>query len=381
MGRGPLIAFAGGGSGGHLYPVLAVADRLVALLPDLRLVFLATDRQIDADILAAQPGKVVRQTVRPLPRRPWQWPGFLMGWRRCRRECRRLFQEERPIAVLGSGGFASAPAICEAARAGIATALLNPDVVPGRANRWLGSRADAIFAQWAETANHFNGHTRVVVTGCPVRPEFGTADRSGGIDHFGLDPAKRTLLVTGASQGARSLNEAVVAALPELRRCGLGDSWQLLHLTGQAEQSAVAAGYGDNLAGIRMVGFTKHMALALSAADLVVCRAGASTLAEITAMGRPAVMMPYPYHSDLHQVANARVLVKAGAGRMVLDHIDPARNGPALAGTLTRLMGDASELDRLAGAARRMGTSNAAAAIAEQLLQLAGCPRPESTGE
>ncbi|MFQ5490811.1 MAG: glycosyltransferase [Phycisphaerae bacterium] len=372
MNSGPLIAFAGGGSGGHLYPVLAVANRLAALIPGLRLLFLATDRVIDAHILAAESAEVVRQTVRPLPRRPWQWPGFLLGWRRSRQDCRRRFRRERPMAVLGSGGFASAPAICEAARVGIPTALLNPDAVPGRANRWLGPRADAIFAQWADTVDHFNGHTQVLVTGCPVRPEFREADREAGIQHFGLDPAKKTLLVTGASLGARSLNEAMVAALPELRRSGLGETWQVLHLTGDKEKAAVTAGYGSDLAGVRIVGFTKHMALALSAANLVVCRAGASTLAEITAMGRPAVLMPYPHHGDLHQVANSRVLVKAGAGRMVLDHVDPARNGPVLAQALTRLMSNPAELGRLAGAARRIGTSNAATAIAEHLIHLAG---------
>lgn len=372
MRSAPLVALAGGGSGGHLYPALAVAEALASLKPGVRLLFLGTDRVIDGSILSAYDATFVRQAVRPWPSRPWRVPGFVLGWWKSVRACRRLFGEQRPLAVLGTGGYASAPAICEAAKAGIATALLNPDAVPGRANRMLGSRVDAVFAQWSETAEHFNGKAQIHVTGCPVRPEFKTAQRAEGIAHFGLDAGKRVLLVTGASQGARSVNQAVIAAVPALAAKGAWSRWQLLHLTGKAEQEAVAAAYRDQgFLGARVVGYTKHMAAALAAADLVVSRAGASTLAEITAMGCPSILMPYPHHGDQHQVANARVLVKLGAARMVLDRIDPGRNGPVLAEALACLMNDEAELGRLGAAARRVGTTNAAAAVAERLLALA----------
>ena len=381
MSNRSLVAFAGGGSGGHLYPALSVAEELRALLPDLRLVFFGTDRAIDASVLGACDGEWIRQQVRPLPRRPWQWPAFLLGWRASVRACRRYFSRHRPLAVLGSGGYASAPSIYAASGSGIPTALMNPDAVPGKANRLLGSRVRAIFAQWPETADHFNGQAQVQVTGCPVRPEFKRAQRREGIEHFGLDPAKNVLLVTGASQGARSVNRAVLAALPELARRGVWDRWQLLHLAGLRDQQEVTAAYRGQQVTARVVGFSKHMAGAMAAANLVLSRAGASTLAEITALGRASVLMPYPHHRDLHQVANARVLVKLGAARMVLDRVEPQENAPVLADTLARLMNDQAELSRLASAAQRIGTTNAAAAIARGLIELAaaspGTDQPE----
>jgi UDP-N-acetylglucosamine--N-acetylmuramyl-(pentapeptide) pyrophosphoryl-undecaprenol N-acetylglucosamine transferase len=351
-------------------------------MPDLRLVFFGTDRPIDGNILGSYDFEWIRQPVRPLPRRPWRVPGFLLGWQASARACRRFFDKHRPIAVLGSGGYASAPSICEASRAGIPTALLNPDALPGKANRWLGSRVRAIFAQWPETVEHFNGQTKVQVTGCPVRPEFKCARQREGIEHFGLDPAKSVLLITGASQGAQSVNRAVLAALPEFARRGVWQRWQLLHVTGPKNQAEVTAAYRGQGVMARVVGYSRHMAAALAAADLVLSRAGASTLAEISALGRPSVLMPYPHHRDQHQVANARVLVKLGASRMVLDRVDPQTNAPLLADTLARLMNDPTELARLEAAARRIGTTNAASAIAQELLVLAekspGSAPPES---
>ncbi len=377
----PIIAFAGGGSGGHLYPALAVAGALRASAPEMRFVFFGTDRTIDAGVLSNFDGRLVRQPVRPLPQRAWQWPSFLLAWRNSTRECRRFFQTHRPMVVVGSGGYASAPAICEAARVGISTALLNPDAVPGKANRLLESRVDVVFAQWAETCEHFSGQAKMHVTGCPVRPEFKAARRVEGIEHFGLDPDKRVLLVTGASQGARSINEAVLAALPALGAAGVWERWQLLHLTGPEDQEHVAAAHRRHGINARVVGFTRHMAIALAAADLVVARAGASTLAELTATGRPSVLMPYPHHGDQHQVANARMLVKVGAARMLLDQVDPNTNGPALAEVLGRLVGEDEELARMSVAAQRIGTTSAAEEIAGHLLHVADKHRRDTSGE
>ncbi len=384
----PLIAFAGGGSGGHLYPVLAVAEELATRIPGLKFVFFATDRPVDGSILSDHETEFIRQPVQPMPRSPLQLAGFLSGWRKSRTLCRRLLQESRPLAVLGSGGYASAPAIREARRAAIPAALLNPDAIPGKANRHLGNRVDAIFAQWEETRAYFNGDAVVHVTGCPVRPEFKLPDSRAGIEHFGLDPEKRVLLVTGASQGAHSVNEAMLAAAGSLSEDGIWQDWQVIHLTGHRDEAFVQSGYDRLGLSARVVGYTKHMAAALSAADLVVARAGASTLAEITAIGKPSILMPYPYHRDQHQVNNARVLVKQGAARMVLDQVDVQKNGPALSDTLRTLMQDSTELSRMDASAGRMGTANAAVAIADRVLDLvetgpsAGSPAGMvSTGE
>jgi len=400
----PLFVFAGGGSGGHLYPSLAVARELARMIPEARFAFFGTERAIDRTILNGFGGEWVAQRVRPLPRRPWHVPGFYLAWRSSIDLCRQFFRRQRPHVVLGSGGYASAPSICQAAREGIPTALLNPDAVPGKANRFLGSRVQAVFAQWEETAGYFNGRSTVHVTGCPIRPEFKLSHeglREAGFARFGLDRGRRVLLITGASQGARTLNRAVPAAvrLPELR--GLWQQWQLLHLTGADDEPEVRAAYREGTVhsdpsalpvatahravahatadsevgrcGVRanVLAFTPHMAEAMAAADLVICRAGASTLAEVTAMGLPSILMPYPHHRDQHQVANARVLVRLGAARLVPDRVDPAVNAPELAFVLGRLLQDETERERMAAAARRIGTANAAATIAQHLLTMA----------
>lgn len=386
----PLIAFAGGGTGGHLYPALAIAASLRRRLPRARFVFFGTQRPIDERILTSEEHRqlepdsevpafpLVAQTLPPLRPAPWRWPGIYRGYRKSTLLCRERFQTDRPAVVVGTGGLGSVPAVREAARMGIPTVLLNPDAIPGRANRYLAGSADVVFAQWDETTNHFPSSTRVVVCGCPIRAPFNRANRSSGLKRFGLDEDRRTLLVTGASQGARTVNEAVVANLPFLLT---KDDWQILHLTGHTDYEEINEAYdrlrqsGD---GKRLratvLAFTEQMADALSAADLVVARAGASTLAEITAVGRASILIPYPHHRDQHQRANARCLVRASAARIVHDKVDSAVNGASLRVVLEQLMGDAATRESMAAAARRLGRGQAAAQIADYIAGLPGIP-------
>lgn len=374
MANPPLIAFAGGGTGGHLYPALAVAEALQVHAPDTRLLFFATQRPLDRRIIRRAGVDLIEQPLVSFGRMPWRWPAFLLGFHRSARICRASFAELRPSVVVGTGGLGSIPAVREAARAGIATAILNPDSVPGRANRHLASRVDTVFAQWPETVEHFArlcGTTgpRVLATGCPVRPEFGRADRRAGITRFDLNPNKKTFVITGASQGARNINRAVIANLDlfESPEC----DWQIIHLTGENDHGEVVEAYRDRSVGVAVLPYTEHMADALAAADLLLGRAGASSLAEITAVGRAAILMPYPYHRDQHQLANARCLERVGAARVIPDRINLEQNGPALRETLKELMADAGKRGMMAEASRQMGRESAASSIAKELLVMA----------
>jgi UDP-N-acetylglucosamine--N-acetylmuramyl-(pentapeptide) pyrophosphoryl-undecaprenol N-acetylglucosamine transferase len=368
MSAAPLIVFAGGGTGGHLFPPLAVVSALRDLVHEVRVLFFGTNRPIDRTILDGTGCDFVPQSVQPIRvAKPWTWPGFLNAWYASRRACRDILARERPAAVVGNGGFASGPAVAEARRAGIATALLNPDVIPGRANRYLASRADVVFVQWEESTAHFPGHPGVKITGCPIRADFLNATRAGGIKRFELDPARKTLLVTGASQGARTINDAMLELLDDLEAA---TEWQILHVTGTADAERVRDAYrGRKLTGT-VTAFTEHMADALAASDLVIARAGASSLAEITALGRPALLMPYPHHRDQHQRANADVLARRGAARLVPDQNDCRENAAALRQELVHLLRDEGELARMSNAARRLGRKDAANVIAGELLRL-----------
>lgn len=372
----PLIVCAGGGTGGHLYPQLSMVRELARRRPDARLLFLTTERPIDARTIGRMmegcgPAyDIVAQPVLPLPARVTGIWSFARAWRASMRLCREKFARRRPDVVIGSGGFGSAPAICVARELAVPTALLNPDAVPGKANRYLAPKADVVFAQWEATRAHFVGNVRVRPVGCPVREAFRTThDRAAAARRFALDPQCSTLVVTGASQGAISINQTMVAIADLLAR---RKNWQILHLTGSTDVGLVRMSYRSRGIAASVLEYTEFMAEALALADLVVSRAGASTLAELTAMGRASVLMPYPHHRDRHQFFNARVLADAEAAVIVEDQGAAMENAPPLAEALGRLMHDDAARTRTADRAARLGRPEAAATIADELLALMG---------
>lgn len=359
----PIYIFAGGGTGGHLYPGLAVAEALQRLEEDARIVFACSHRPIDRRILDPTAHAVVVQPVRPLPRRPGEVFRFLRAWGASWLQARQMVRDLRPAAVLGLGGFAAGPVVRRAAVEGAPTALINSDAVPGRANRYLADRCDVIFTQFPVAATHFRAKhgDKVRCVGCPVRAGIVAADRDEAMRCFALDPSRRTLLVLGGSQGARSVNEAVAALAADLET--LADQWQVLHVTGPDGVGTTAAS-----GAVRRVAYCERMDLAYAAADLALCRSGASTMAELAATGTPAVLMPYPYHADDQQRLNAAGFSEAGAGEIVTDAVEPAVNAEALRRELIPLMSDPARLTRMTEAAKAIGGQDAAEEVAAWLV-------------
>jgi len=370
-----VYVFAGGGTGGHLFPGLAVAEALRRRDPQARIVFLTTDRGLDRRILEPTGFEQVPQPVRPFRMSPWHWPAFWRCWRSSRRLVVDLLDRYRPRAVLGLGGFAAGPPVVAARRAGLRTAILNPDVIPGRANRFLARRADLVVLEADETRHRFPEGTPCVVWGCPVREAFRRVRREDGCRRFGLDPRRKVLLVTGASQGARTINRVMWCAWPEFARRHHG--WQLLHLTGPADESDTRRTYEAAGTAARVLAFTPAMADAMAAADVVLCRAGASTLAELATVGRPAILMPYPFHRDRHQHANARRLVDAGAAIMLEDHRDAEQDLPQVLDALERLADD-NRRRAMARAAADLAHPDAAERIATWMAR--ACRSGSETG-
>jgi UDP-N-acetylglucosamine--N-acetylmuramyl-(pentapeptide) pyrophosphoryl-undecaprenol N-acetylglucosamine transferase len=364
----PLIAIAGGGTGGHLFPALAVAEALQEANRQAEVVLLVTNRRFDRETLADGPVSWRSQPVRPFPRRPWQWPAFLVSWSRSVRQVHELFAARRPVAVLGTGGFGAGPALHVASRLDVAIGVLNPDAVPGRANRHLARKANAVFVQWPETATFFAG-SDVQVTGCPVRPAFRTVTREQGVSEFELDKERKTLLITGASQGARTINRAVVELLDQL---AARDDWQVLHLTGSLDHDEVKEAYARQCPSATVLPFTDRMPEAIAAADLVLSRSGAGTLAELSCVGRASILLPYPFGRDRHQEVNAKVMAKAGAARMLPDLVAPLKNAAQLGSVLQELMAGPERLDAMAAAARSLARPQAADDVAEWLLTAGG---------
>lgn len=368
----PWFVVAGGGTGGHLYPGLAVAESVRSYQPDFEVTVFGTPRAIDRKLTEARGYELAVQDVRAFPGRPWQWPAFLASWFRSVRGARRRFEERRPAMVLGLGGYAAGPPVVVAAKMGIPSAIFNPDAVPGRANRTLGPRVDRVFVQWDCTAEQFRRAKTVVCTGCPIRPTFAAATREQSCRALRLDPDRPTVLITGASQGAHSINAALMELL-DLWRVAV--DWQIIHLTGSADLETCRKQYKANGVDARAYAYTEQMAACMAAADLAVSRAGASTLAEITAMSLPSILMPYPFDRKKHQLANAKVLVDAGAAILVEDVNDPKRNADRLRGELRDLMRSDESRRRMARAAGAIGRTDAADVIAEQLLEMARAVR------
>lgn len=360
---GPTYVFAGGGTGGHLYPGIAVADALRELQPAARIVFFTTTRSLDRRLLAPRGYEQVVQPVAPFTLHPLRVPGFLVAWYRSVASARAFIRAHHVQAVLGLGGYAAGPPVAAAQKLGVRNALLNPDAIPGKANRHLARRADLVVLQWDVSRRYLPTAAKCSVLGCPIRPGFGGPSAEEGRRHFGLDVQRPVLLVTGASQGARTINEAVAAVWPAFQHTH--PEWQLLHLAGTEQAPAVRAAYA-NARSATVVDFTSDMHLAMAAADIVVSRAGASTLAELTVAGKPSVLFPYPYHRDQHQRANAQELVKGGAAILIEDGQAVAINTPRLQAALDRLS-QPSIRESFTEAARRLALPAAASATARWL--------------
>jgi UDP-N-acetylglucosamine--N-acetylmuramyl-(pentapeptide) pyrophosphoryl-undecaprenol N-acetylglucosamine transferase len=368
----PIFVFAGGGSGGHLCPGIAVADALTRRAADSKVVFACSNRAIDRTLLEPLGYGMVPQPVRPLPRGPREWGGFLRAWGASWLQAGQMLRDLRPAAVLGLGGFAAGPIVRRAGGDGIPTGLLNPDAAPGKANRYLARFADVVFTQFAGTHRAFpaklRGRLRRV--GCPVRSGFFEATQAHGIKVFDFSPDKKTLLVFGGSLLASAVTEAAAGIAADLEP--LADTWQVLHVTPEDKLEVVRRGHAGGQMDVCAMGYCERMDLAMAAADLVLCRAGASTMAELAATGTPAVLMPYPHHRDRHQELNAAQAVRAGAAVVVDDAGDAATNAEALRRELLPILRDETRLAQMRKAAEALGATDAADAVAGWLLEVGG---------
>ncbi len=363
------IFLAGGGTGGHLYPGIAVAQQLRRKLPEARLIFLCTSREIDKVILEPTGFEFIAQPIVPLAKTPVGMLRFAARWRATRAMLRGLIRLHRPAAVLGLGGYAAEPAVRLAAKRGVGTAIINPDVIPGKANDMLMKHTNVVCCQFSQTQPYVSPvhRSKLRVTGCPIREELTIPpDRAGAIQRLGIRRDLKTLVVTGASLGATTVNDATLQLLRQLPMPG----WQVLHLAGRDHAANVRAKYAEISVPSTVVDFTPAMADVWAVADLCISRSGASSCAELTACGVPSLLMPYPYHKDMHQRANAKVLVEAGAAVLIDDEKNSASNARKLETAIKPLLDDPVRRSEMATAARKIGRPDAAAAVADVVLGL-----------
>ena len=358
------VLIAGGGTGGHLFPGIAVAQALKKKDPGLRLVFVGAGKELEKSILADQgyemesiKAKALRgQGILGRVLSLAGLPGTLL-------EAKRLLNRYQPDMVLAVGGYAAFALGCASRIWGVPLAVQEQNALPGLTNRMLGKLARMVFISFKEAKDHFpSGKCRLL--GNPVRldllaeGEKASAQRPNREECFNV-------LILGGSQGAQSINQAMVQSLDELEP--YKETLNFVHQTGRSQEQAVAQVYEDKGFKAQVAGFFQNMGELYGRAHLVICRAGAGTLTELICLGRASICVPYPHAAGDHQTKNAQSLVKAGAARIIADS---ELSGSQVAGTIKEMIDNPQGLDAMAARALELARPEAAMNIAADCLEL-----------
>jgi len=360
------IIVAGGGTGGHIYPAVAVIESLKDLNNSVDVVFVGTGRGLETGIVPKLGYRMYKIAARPLPRKRGAGfiiPALLAGVGII--QSILVLIKERPDAVIGTGGYASGPCVLAASLAGTPTLYIEPNRVPGRTTMLLSRFVDEVALGFKECVRFFRKGTNLRVTGVPVRPGILEIDKRVGAGRFELDPGLKTVFVFGGSRGASSINRAIVDAV---RVLGERDDLQFIIQTGHADHEYVEKMLEGAHIPCRVYPYIEDIGYAYAASDLVVSRAGAVTLAELTALGLPAVLVPYPYATGRHQDSNAVALAEKEAAIVMNDN---ELSGERLAGAIERIVSDPQRMAAMAAASAGLGKPDAASQIAMRLLELA----------
>jgi UDP-N-acetylglucosamine--N-acetylmuramyl-(pentapeptide) pyrophosphoryl-undecaprenol N-acetylglucosamine transferase len=354
------IVIAGGGTGGHLFPGIAIAEEFIRRDKQAEVLFIGTKRGIESKLLGSAGYKlsiidvegIKGRRMKALVKGFYQIPQSM--W-----QSGRILKQFRPGIVIGVGGYASGPGVLAAHFMGIPTAIAEQNAVPGITNRILGKFADKIFVTYAETAELFS-LAKVLVSGNPVRAAFTGVRRP---QKAGKDECQ--LLIFGGSQGAAAINKSVVEMLPQLQR--MKNKVRILHQTGTREVESTRAAYDRYGIEADVTAFIVNMADAYRQADLIICRAGATSLAEITTAGKASILIPFPFATNDHQTKNAQALADKGAAIMI-DEKD--LSGNKLFKVVEGLLRDRKKLHLMEENSAKLGNINAAAKIVDACLEL-----------
>ncbi len=358
--------FAGGGTGGHIYPAIAIAEQIVKLEPEAKIHFFISTRSVDSKILSATNFEYTLLPAKGFSFRVGRLLKFCSSFLESYKIAGEKIAESGDAVVVGIGGFVAAPACLAAHRLKVPVKLLNIDFRVGRANRIIARWADEVFVQFPETVRYFKRRgLEINVFGCPLRSSFAGPDVEKMIKELNLDRDKKTLVITGASSGAVSINETVCSLLDRL--AGFADEWQIVHLTGQKNYDEVRTRYRNVKIKAKVAGYYDDMASLLAGADLVIGRSGAGSVAEFAAAAVPSICMPYPHHSDRHQYFNAGKLVEAGAAVVVDDLPDEVDRKEWLWEELEVLLKDDEKRAEMKKACKSVAKTTAAVKIAESL--------------
>lgn len=353
--------FAAGGTGGHLYPAIAIAEEIKKQLPDARIIFAGTKEKIEARVIPQKGFEFVTIWISGFSRRV-KVSNLLFPLKVVVSLIQSFFviRKLKPNAVIGTGGYVCGPVLYVASLMKIPTVVHESNSYPGVTTRMLASRVTKVFITFEATKQWLSATANIEFVGNPTREALSMVSREAGCEYFTLDPQKKTIFVFGGSLGAASINAAMPSVIDETVKNDVQVIWQ----TGE-QRTEIANRYSEHPL-VRVRKYLEHIEFAYAAADLVISRAGATTLAELTRLGKPAILVPYPFAAANHQELNAQTMVEAGAAVILRDR----ELNEKLSHTATELLFDDRRLRDMRKNSLALGKPNAGKEIAEKILNL-----------
>lgn len=360
----------GGGTGGHIYPAVSIAKEIKRRYQDAEIIFVGTEKGLESKIVP-QEGFVLKTIkVRGFERRltmknalAIKEAAFSLG------AVKKIIKEFKPDIVIGTGGYVCGTVMLTAALMGIPTMIHESNAFAGMTNKLLARFMDVVALNFEEAAKYFKSSRKLVITGNPIRKDMLHITKQQGLSELSLLENIPLIFVTGGSRGARSINQNVLELADYCARTG---KLQLLHMTGDTQYNAVLQSYKQrnipiDSKYIKIVPYLHNMPYALAAADLLICRCGAMTLSELTALGKPSVLIPFPHSADNHQEYNARAMENKGAALLMLEkELTPEK----LSHTVIQLMEDKERLEAMRQNSRKLGVCNADEKIGDLIAEL-----------
>lgn len=358
------VVIAGGGTGGHLYPGIALAEEISRRWP-AQIMFIGTKYGIESKVLRGYPYIFKTTFITGLQRRlslsnllfPFRLLGSII-------HCAIVLRKFRPRVVIGTGGYVSGPALMSALLLRIPTVLQEQNSYPGLVNRVVGNKVSQVHLTYENSRGYFAKNTNVWISGNPVRGNFGKVRKEDAIRQLALQPDRKTLLVFGGSQGARAINGVVAESLAALLE---NDILQMIWGTGASDYEHAKKAAKPYPQKVKVMAFINDMAVAYAASDLALCRSGASTLSEITLCGLPSILVPYPFAAEGHQLSNAQTIEANGAG-IVIRESD--LTGERLRTVITELLSDSQRMETMSKNARKLAKPEAAIKIVDRIEEL-----------
>lgn len=359
------VMFAGGKTGGHIFPAIAMATEFKKRYSQGKVVFVGAKGGMEERIVPQYGFRLSLIQTKGLSRRS-HLPNLLLAFHLLKGfyQAQRIIDQERPNLVVGTGGYVSFPAVMLACLKNIPTMIQEQNSYPGISTRVLARFVDRVCLSFSESLRYFPAGRKYKVIGNPVRENLIRRERNQALREFRLEEGRKTIFVFGGSQGSRALNQTFLGCLDLLQ-----PDWQILWQTGDRDFPEVSAKVKERRVAAAVYPFIREMGSAYAASDLVISRAGALTLAEITACGKPSILIPFPFATADHQRHNAEALQRKGAAKMILEKNLTAEG---LAAEISSLFSDETGLKQMAGKSARMGRSEAASLLVDEMEKLLG---------